>query len=577
MFRLLIMCLAAIGLFFSSNVMADSATPLSSLAKMPIKEVSVFKDGYVFVLHEGNMPTNSAGDVQIDYLPTPVIGTFWPYSSDPAAKLAAVTAKRRRVLVERTSLTTFDMLISNVGADVTVETNDKQSYAGKILGVPTRSSEENDATSPPNTDDTLPQRSNLLLLKTDNGTIVLPAESITWVTFKGVMRPKSASEEFRNLLTIKLNWKGAHAKSAKVGIVYLQKGIRWIPSYKVSLDGKGAANVQLQATLVNELADLDDVTANLVIGVPTFAFKDQIDPISLQQTAVQLSESFRSEGRQAYAFSNAIQSQMVMDSAAAPQPVENPAVAGGEKNEDLFVFTVKHLTLKKGERLVMPIASFTLKYRDIYTMDVPFAPPLEVRTRFNNGQDSQLAAMLSAPKFMHKIRLINSEKTPLTTAPALILDGDKVLAQGMMTYASPGSECDLNLTTAIDIKVKKTDKEVDRIPNAIVWQGEQYGKVNCAGTLTISNYRDVPVQIQVTRSVLGIVDKADHAGKPEMVNVFEDGKFAQDSSYYPAWWGWYNWPSWWYHFNGVGRISWEMKLDPGQKVDLGYSWHYFWR
>lgn len=31
---------------------AESAAPLSALAEMPVKEITVFKDGHAFVLHE---------------------------------------------------------------------------------------------------------------------------------------------------------------------------------------------------------------------------------------------------------------------------------------------------------------------------------------------------------------------------------------------------------------------------------------------------------------------------------------------------------------------------------------------
>ncbi len=43
----------------------------------------------------------------------------------------------------------------------------------------------------------------------------------------------------------------------------------------------------------------------------------------------------------------------------------------------------------------------------------------------------------------------------------------------------------------------------------------------------------------------------------------------------PYWWSWYNWPTWWTHFNGIGRIRWNVRLEPGKPVDLGYAWHYF--
>ena len=89
-----------------------------------------------------------------------------------------------------------------------------------------------------------------------------------------------------------------------------------------------------------------------------------------------------------------------------------------------------------------------------------------------------LARLINAPKVLHKIRLANSSEMPFTTAPALILRDDRVLAQGLMTYASPGAETDLDITSAVDIRVKKTDTETKRTPNAASWQGDSYGRID---------------------------------------------------------------------------------------------------
>ena len=61
--------------------------------------------------------------------------------------------------------------------------------------------------------------------------------------------------------------------------------------YLVDLDGTGKATVKLQATLINEMIDLENVTANLVVGVPSFLFKGTIDPMALGQTVAQLTPS----------------------------------------------------------------------------------------------------------------------------------------------------------------------------------------------------------------------------------------------------------------------------------------------
>ncbi len=49
---------------------------------IPVKEVTVFKDGYALVLHEGAMPVDDRGNVIVEDLPAPVLGTFWSYSAD---------------------------------------------------------------------------------------------------------------------------------------------------------------------------------------------------------------------------------------------------------------------------------------------------------------------------------------------------------------------------------------------------------------------------------------------------------------------------------------------------------------
>ena len=48
-------------------------------AKLPVKEVTIFKDGHAYVLHEGSAQTNENGDVVLDELPKPIMGTFWAY------------------------------------------------------------------------------------------------------------------------------------------------------------------------------------------------------------------------------------------------------------------------------------------------------------------------------------------------------------------------------------------------------------------------------------------------------------------------------------------------------------------
>jgi hypothetical protein len=574
-------------LVVSGSAAPAPATVLTGASRLPIKEVTVFKDGHAFVVHQGRAAVDAAGLVTLDALPAPVIGTFWPYVADKQLKLASVEAAQRQVAVERTSLTVAELLAGNVGQEVSLTETNGQRYPATILGFPTRTTEELARTSPPNSPPQPPVRSQLVLLKTQEGTKILPLDHIQDVTFLKKPAPTVTDQEFRNLLTLKLEGARGAGKTAEVGLMYLQKGLRWIPSYKVDLDGHGKAAIQLQGTLINELADLEGAAVHLVIGVPTFQFKDTLDPMSLQQVAAQLSQYFQNDAARggrasllANNYGNAIMSQSARmgDYQGAVEAV--PADAGegpaAGRNEDLFVFSLRDITLRKGARLVVPLASVTVAYEDIFTAEVAFAPPQDVLRNFNNQQQLELSRLLNAPKAMHKVRLSNKTSYPFTTAPALILREGRVLAQGMMTYTAPGATSDLGLTTAVDIQVRKKDNETKRTPGAVRVGGADYLRVDLAGNLKLTNHRATKVTLEVVRHVLGNVTTADSDGQVAMSNTMESSDFLPGGDY-PNWWGWYSWPYWWHHLNGMGRITWAVTLEPGKSVDLNYTWHYFWR
>jgi len=576
-----------LGICMTFLIPTDTAANIAEAAPagMPVKEITIFKDGHAFVLHEGKMPAGTDGNVTIDYLPRPIIGTFWAYSADANAKLTGVVSHKRVVPVNRTALTIPELIEGNIGAKVRIIEAGLAAYETTIVGIPTRSTEELGSVDPPGSPEKLPQRGSIVLLKFEGGVKAVPISRIQEVTFIDEPRLKVAGEEFRDMMTLKLDWgRRKPEEDADVGMVYVQRGIRWIPNYRIDIDGNGKAIVKLQATIINELADVEDVKAHLVIGVPKFAFENTPDPISLQQTVAQLSRHFRPDSQAAYAFSNMIMTQQAaMPVHRAEVPAGNdgdmldlgPDVAGSGKNEDLYIFTLEHVTLKKGQRMVVPVAEYELKYQDVFVLDLPFGPPPEVRHNLNSQQQAQLAQLYYSPKVMHKIRLANNAKCPLTTAPALILRQGRIIAQGMMTYTAVGASSDLELTAAVDIAVEKLDNETERIGDAAKWDNNTYARSNLTGTIILTNRRSDTVILEIRRSILGHVDSASHDGSIEHLGRHEGGWM--DPNSLPFWWGWYNWPYWWYHFNAVGRVSWECELEPGKTVELEYNWHYFWR
>lgn len=574
-----------IGLLALRPALAQNPAPTNTLSKLPVREVTVFKDGHAFVLHEGTLPVNAAGELVLDNLPTPVVGTFWPYQVN--GKLRGVVASREPVTTQRTALSVYELLKANIGADVIIIETPEKRFDAKILDVPQPPPSDALISEPPidryGRSSIIPPAAQpeVILLQTNEGVLARSLASITQVIFKNPPRQTAATPEFRNLMRLQLDGpKRPAGEAVQVGMVYLQKGLRWIPSYRLSLDGKGKAGVKMQATLVNELVDLQDATANFVIGVPSFALKDTVDPLSLQNTFARLSPLFDPASRSAGAFSNGIQTQMASNSYArinddaGEQPGNAAGIADGGTNEDFYVFTAKNLSLRKGERMAFPLAQYDLAYKDIYTLEAPANPPVEIYRSLNYEQQTALSNSLKAPSVMHKIRLLNTGTQPLTTAPALIESNGRLLAQTLMTYTASGGRSDLDLAPAVDVTVKRLETETKRTPNALKWRDDNYTRVDVGGRLVITSYRSEPITLELNQQFIGTVDTAGQAGVIRKLGIGDDDGEAADAKL-PAWWN-YNSGDW-RAVNGLSAVKWTVTV-PGKKtIEVPYSYHYFWR
>lgn len=525
------------------------ATPPAS--RLPVREVTVFKDGHAYVVREQPLPADTT-TVVLDELPAPVLGTFWPYAIG-GATLVHAKAGRSEQFVDVPVVDFRQLLRANVGKDVVVLLHDER-IDGRVLGVPVR----NEAS---------PNAGELVLLQTASGTRAVSLAGVQGLEVRGEFAGRLREARQQERLELRVQGGGA---GAAVGVVYVQKGLRWIPAYKLEIDGAGKAVVKFEATLVNDLVDLEGVTVNLVVGVPKFEFEGLLDPISLQHEMAQVAAA----GRDRHESRNVFANSMMTQSVAGPSSGETLPTAGdGSAAEDLFVFPVRDVSLKKGERLVLPLRTFELGYRDVYVLDVPFAPPAEVRQGLHGERLVELARQLAAPKARHVLRLQNGTDAPLTTAPVLVSLRGQLLAQARMTYTSKGRSVDVEINPAIDVRVETDEVEASRDAGPIRFGDENYARVDVRGVVRLWNGKPSPVTVEVTRRVLGLCDEVGQQGDKKQLDLVR----AWHGDATPAWWGWWNWPHWWFQRNGFGEFRWQVELAPGAQVQLDAGWHYFWR
>ena len=526
---------------------------------LPVREVTVFKDGHAWVLRERPLAAADGQEIVLDQLPQPLLGAFWPYAVD-GARLVSAVAGMKTTRSEATVMDLRQLARANAGKDALVVTVDKERIEGKLLGVPSRQE--------------LPSASDgeLLLVQTAMGTRALPLGSVKELEVRGEYTGRIAIEERKPRLSLRVAGSGPQAK---VGVMYVQKGLRWIPAYRVDVDGAGKAKVQFEATLVNDLIDLRGANVNLVVGVPKFDHQGELDPIALQQEGAQVADQLRG-GLQQQFFGNRL-SNAFMAQTASPVRDEGgepePSVAGGAGAEDLFVWTLRDVTLGKGERMVLPIAAFELPYRDLYRLDVSFAPPMEVRQGLQSQQLVELARLMAAPKVRHVLRLTNAGDAPLTTAPALVLADGKLLAQGTMLYTPRGAAVDLEINVAVDVKVDTDERETKRDPGPFRLGDDNYARVDVVGAITLTNRKPKAIEVEVTRRALGLADTVGQDGAQKQLDLVQAWQGGSTS----PWWGWWNWPHWWFQRNGFAEFRWTATLPPGGEAKFDAGWHYFWR
>lgn len=562
-----------------------------------ITDVTVFKDGHALFLAQGVATPQDGWCYSYD-VPASVLGALWGFAAHKDVKVDTVKSGFEQKPIQRPCLSFAEMIKANAGKQAAIIDKNKETHQGIIIGIPHYSSEQEkqEVINLPNRYDmwgryiggqqirkTKPeqvkQSAPFVILESDEGVELIALEDIKGIRFKEKDTVTSlAEEQKKRRISMHLTGKGALSKrEVKVGMVYLQRGLRWIPDYRIELLDDKQARITLQATIINEVADLEKVSLRLVVGVPSFLMKDQLSPLALRECSLQLGSYFAAptDAGASGAISYLHNSMMSQDSAPGPGPQGISAAMPTEvegQQEDLYIYHQPEITLKKGERMLIQLLETTVSYEDIYTWDIPALPPRELWRYGNHQQLEQMLRSLTGAEVVHKLRLKNTGEQPWTTGPATIFKDSAPLAQQLLTYTSVNNTVDVAVTTATDLNTRKEETE-DRRENNVNIAGNDYIQAFIKGKLTVHNYKDRTVRLIVKRKALGIITQASHDGVIRQVSVAEE---AVPNSWQYRWWYWGSWP-WWLRINSFSEVSWELELAAGDTVNLEYEYNYYYR
>jgi hypothetical protein len=594
----------------------------ASQLQLATERVIVFKDGHGLIVKNGKAIADAQGKVFTPQVPeSAILGSFWAMSD--GQKLLAMEAgweEKREVREKRTSCINIpELLRANVGRRVTLVMGDRRTLTGtlaQVLDIPADTAAIPSPTAPgffmemegsrspfealrnmsearaarmlsygpygnqvftPGEEggilkrELTPKGGDFIVMDdTESGRMVLPVAQVQALSGKDLQTQMVREEEVFSR-TKRLNFdygKELAGKEVNLKLFYFTGGLRWIPTYRVSGELKDKADLALQGEVLNEIEDIEKAALDLVVGVPNFRFKDTISPLTLERVMrnalVSAQPGFAMRSNE---MSNSMYSQQAgawrgreVEGASAASMAPELAGSGGE--QDLFVYSVKEFSLKKGSRATVPLWQNTVPMRHIYTLDLK-----PIRSRSGHGQVDPQPGVSPSPlriaqnKVWHQLELANNSALPWTTGAALSMRQNLPLGQDLLTYTPVGGCSLLPLTVAVDMLSSYEEEETARKHNAINIDNTNYTQVTKKGTISVTNYRKEKSVMRISISSGGRVEQVSDDGKVK-TNDFTASDW-QEGGYHTL--------------NNHSDVTWDLSIEPGQTRTLTYTVSFYTR
>ncbi len=397
-----------------------------------------------------------------------------------------------------------------------------------------------------------PYETGLVLVSTDNGTLSLDPQSIQHVMFLD----DDVQRHFtRTIDAVAVHVRAASpAKQQPVTVSFLAKGIAWTPSYLVDIRGQGKAMLSAKALIVNEACDLNDVTIELATGFPRLQFAEVRSPIGMKEpldqflAAMGAGEQDLSQSRpKVYAMAES--ARMGFDRAAMDVSPAYGAAQAGVTTEDLFLYPAGRITLPRDRVAYVPLFTEPVPYENVYECNIPDFVDEAGQFLFRGERPDDNKEQ----EVWHSLRLENTTRVPWTPAAAEATRNNMIVGQALMPYTSPGDDATLRISRAADITVEQEESEVERKQGARQLYEVYYDLVAVRGELTLTNFKEQAVAVEVNKTLSGEVVSTDPQAKVEKLAAGIRG------------------------INGLRKLTWTIEIASGQTRKATYTYEVYVR
>lgn len=498
---------------------------------MQVTEAAVFKNGYSQISLQGSI---SGQDTKLRLLdvPVPILGSFW-WQAPAGTYVKNIRTETTSAQVPKTHYTTLDFLLANCGAQAEIVLSNGSNLSGTICTPPRVSSGSSflrcHYTAPQDTSkgrlytstgitEPKPEQPPVVQLRTGRGIVTLSEQNILYAEVLSPTPQYPTTEKQVPCLTFELS---APAAGQSIQVSSLSRGLSWVPSYRMDLGSDGNANFQCKATVINELADLNNVKLELVMGYPALGKHLIPSPIAQYHSLTD--------------FLNLISTQIPINTGAISSNItsNNTLYASEQQDnsehltqaEDLFFYTIPHFSCAAGQTVTQEIFAGEVAYSHVYTWHVPTQSDIE---NWQRNHQRYYNSNLPAPnEVWHCVRVHNSLKSPWTTGVLDCYAAGKLVGRSEISFTAEGASSLVRLNKTMQTPVQYTETILNRSNENLTLEGK----------LSITNQSDKEIQVMITKEVNGTpLNASDNAAitcTPDYDNN-PDGQFLWKVSVLPG-------------------------------------------
>jgi hypothetical protein len=486
-----------------------------------VVSASLFKNGYAFVVRE--VPVRASGEVVLASIPQASLGSFWLTGSDGVAIDAFVNTEE--TVRRQDTLGTLDELLqANVGKRLKVEFM----QAGKLEAIEGK---------------LLSATGQIAIFERD-GLVAIPKGTLVNVQAPtGELVYTRDREEKRRVLRATVRT----SRPGTLTLIGLERGMTWAPTYAIDISNPKELAVTARATVINDLADIENRELRFITGFPNVPWATMLEPILSGHTVDQFTQMLGGVGIVApggMGGRREIMSQTPAAPAADFMQGFTPSGVEGVQAEDLFFYRQPNVTMKRGDRGYYVLFRTRSPFEPVHTWEIG---------DLILGDSTYRPQPESPQEVWHTIKFRNSGNHPWTTAPATVFKDGQIIGQDTMKYTPVGGEATVRLSKALNVQVDASEEETERQRNALTVQHQTYDRVTLQGTLVAHNLKPEPVKLVIGKDLTGEVLNAE--GNPKITKIARGLR----------------------QVNPRGRIEWTENLKPGERRTLTYRYTVFIR